>query len=253
MDGWLALVDDVEAAGFRALKTNLLVPGLASGLPPTLDGAIDRFRIDAAVAFVGALRERVGPKMGILFDVGQEYRHGGIVELGAGAGAVRPVLAGGGGVRPDALLTAREQTRTRLCHGEALIRREAFRPFFERHVTDVVMVETLNNGLSEARRICDLAAHYDVMVSPHNYMSPLATLVNAHLCAAHAELRDPRDRHGRRPLEMGPHRPAARHPRRLDRTSRTARAGARTSSSRRSHATRWAHHQRPEFLSALEA
>ena len=40
------------------------------------------------------------------------------------------------------------------------------------------------NGLSESRRICELAAHYDTMVSPHNYMSPLATLVNAHLYAA---------------------------------------------------------------------
>ena len=40
------------------------------------------------------------------------------------------------------------------------------------------------NGLSEARRICELAAHYDTMVSPHNYMSPLATLINAHLYAA---------------------------------------------------------------------
>ena len=42
MDSWIALVDDVEAAGFKALKTNLLVPGLATGLPPTLYGAIDR-------------------------------------------------------------------------------------------------------------------------------------------------------------------------------------------------------------------
>ena len=53
LESWIALVDDVERAGFRALKTNLLVPGLASGLPPTLDGAIDTFRIDAAVEFVG--------------------------------------------------------------------------------------------------------------------------------------------------------------------------------------------------------
>jgi len=45
----------------EALKTNLLVPGLVTGLPPTLYGAIDRYRIDAAVAFVGALRDRVGP------------------------------------------------------------------------------------------------------------------------------------------------------------------------------------------------
>ena len=32
--------------------------------------------------------------------------------------------------------------------------------------------------------IDELAAHYDTMVSPHNYMSPLSTLVNAHLYAA---------------------------------------------------------------------
>ena len=110
---------------------------------------------------------------------------GGIVQLGAGARAVRPVLAGGGRAStPTRCWPPARQTRTRICHGEALIRREQFRPFLERHVTDVVMVETLTNGLSEARRICELAAHYDTMFSPHNYMSPLATLINAHLCAA---------------------------------------------------------------------
>ena len=184
LESWIALVDDVERAGFRALKTNLLVPGLASGLPPTLDGAIDTFRIDAAVEFVGALRDRVGPAMGILFDVGQEYRHGGIVRLARALEPFDLYWLEAEGFDPDALLTAQRQTRTRLCHGEALIRREQFRPFFERHVTDVVMIETLANGLGEARRIADLAAHYDTMFSPHNYMSPLATLINAHLCAA---------------------------------------------------------------------
>jgi galactonate dehydratase len=184
LDAWIALVDDVERAGFRALKTNLLVPGLASGLPPTLDGAIDRARIDAAVTFVGALRDRAGPSMGILFDVGQEYRMGGIVRLARALEPFDLYWLEAEGFDPDALLTARRQTRTRICHGEALIRREQFRPFLERHVTDVVMIETLANGLSETRRICELAAHYDTMFSPHNYMSPLATLINAHLCAA---------------------------------------------------------------------
>ncbi len=42
----------------------------------------------------------------------------------------------------------------------------------------------MNNGFTEARKIADLAAHYDTMISPHNYMSPLSNLVNAHLCAA---------------------------------------------------------------------
>ena len=184
MDAWIALVDDVERAGFGVLKTNLLIPGLASGLPPTLDGAIDQYRIDAAVDFVAALRARVGPKMGIMFDVGQEYRMGGVVRLARALEPYDLYWLEAEGFDPDALLSARRQTRTRICHGEALIRREQFRPFLERHVTDVVMVETLANGLSETRRICELAAHYDTMFSPHNYMSPLATLINAHLCAA---------------------------------------------------------------------
>ncbi len=184
LEAWIALVDDVERAGFNALKTNLLVPGLAAGLPTTLDGAIDQSRIDAAVTFVSALRDRVGPSMGILFDVGQEYRMGGIVRLARALEPFNLYWLEAEGFDPDALLSARRQTRTRLCHGEALIRREQFRPFLERHVTDVVMIETLANGLSEARRICELAAHYDTMFSPHNYMSPLATLINAHLCAA---------------------------------------------------------------------
>ena len=184
LDGWLGLVDDVEKAGFTALKTNLLIEGSPAGLPPTLDGAIDQSRIDAAVTFVGALRERAGPNMGILFDVGQEYRHGGIVRLARALEPFDLYWLEAEGFDPDALLTARRRTRTRLCHGEALIRREQFLPFFERHVTDVVMVETLANGLTETRKICELAAHYDVMFSPHNYMSPLATLINAQLCAA---------------------------------------------------------------------
>jgi galactonate dehydratase len=184
LDGWLGLVDDVERAGFRALKTNLLIEGSPAGLPPTLDGAIDRWRIDAAVEFVGRLRGRVGPNIGILFDVGQEYRHGGIVRLARALEPFDLYWLEAEGFDADALLTARRRTRTRLCHGEALIRREQFLPFFQRHVTDVVMVETLANGLTEARKICELAAHYDVMFSPHNYMSPLATLINAHLCAA---------------------------------------------------------------------
>jgi L-alanine-DL-glutamate epimerase-like enolase superfamily enzyme len=183
LDDWLALVDDVERAGFRALETDLLMPGLASGRPPTLDGAIDRRHISAAVDLVGALRERCGPDMDILLDVGHEYRMGGIVQLARALEPFDLYWLEAAGFDPDALLAARQQTRTRICHGGALIGRQAFRPFLERHVTDVIAIETLSNGLSEARRIAELAAHYDAMFSPHSHMSPLSTLINAHLCA----------------------------------------------------------------------
>ena len=130
--------------GLQALKTNLLVPGLASGLPPTLDGAIDRCRINAAVEFVGALRDRVGPRWA---SSSTSARNTAMAGSSSSARALEPFdlyWLEAEGFDPDALLAARRQTRTRLCHGEALIRREEFRPFLERHVTDVVMVETLN-------------------------------------------------------------------------------------------------------------
>lgn len=184
LESWLALTDEVVDAGYKVLKTNLLIPGSPVRLPATRDGAIDRSSIRAAETFVGALREKLGPDFGIMFDVGQEYRMGGIVQLARALEPYDLYWLEAEGFDPGALLAARSQTRTRLCHGESLIRREQFRPFFEQHVTDIVMVETLNNGLTETRRIAEMAAHYDVMISPHNYMSPFSNLVNAHLCAA---------------------------------------------------------------------
>ena len=71
--------------------------------------------------FIGALRDRCGPEMGILFDVGQEYRMGGIVQLGRALEPFNLYWLEAEGFDPDALLAARRQTRTRICHGEALI------------------------------------------------------------------------------------------------------------------------------------
>ena len=122
---WIALVDDVEKAGFRALKTNLLDPGSGqSGLPPTLDGAIDTLADQRRRGHSSArCAIACGPDMGILFDVGQEYRMGGIVQLARALEPFNLYWLEAEGFDPDALLAARQQTRTRLCHGEALIRR----------------------------------------------------------------------------------------------------------------------------------
>jgi galactonate dehydratase len=176
--------DDVVAQGFTVVKTNLIQEGRPPRLAPYRDGIIDRAALDQAVAWIGTLRDVLGPSIGIAVDVQFDYRMGGIVQL---ARALEPFDLYWLEVEsfdPEALLAAREQTTTRLCHGESLIRREQFRPFFQRHVTDVVMIETLANGLSESRRIAELAELYDTMVSPHNWMSPLGTLINAQLCAA---------------------------------------------------------------------
>jgi galactonate dehydratase len=184
---WAAGARDVVAQGYKVLKTNLIAEGGPDGkarLPRYLDGAIDHRTIDDAVAWIGTLRDVVGQGIGIAVDVQFDYRMGGIVKLARALEQFDLYWLEVESLDPEALLAAREQTTTRLCHGESLIRREQFRPFLQKHVTDVVMIETLSNGLSESRRIAEMAELYDTMISPHNWMSPLGTLINAQLCAA---------------------------------------------------------------------
>ena len=184
---WAEGARDVVAQGYKVLKTNLIQeagPGQRARLPAYRDGVIDKRTIDEAVTWIGTLRDVVGPTIGISVDVQFDYRMGGIVQLARALEPFDLYWLEVEDLDPDALLAARQQTRTRLCHGESLIRREQFRPFFQRHVTDVVMLETLANGITETRRIAEMAELYDVMVSPHNWMSPLGTMINAQLCAA---------------------------------------------------------------------
>jgi L-alanine-DL-glutamate epimerase-like enolase superfamily enzyme len=181
---WAQQVRDITARGFKVVKTNLLQEGHPPTLAPYRDGIIDRAAIDEAVNWIGTLRDALGPSIGISVDVQFDYRMGGIVKLARALEPFNLYWLEVESFDPDALAAAREQTTTRLCHGESLIRREQFRPFFQRHATDIVMIETLANGLSESRRIAEMAELYDTMVSPHNWMSPLGTLINAQLCAA---------------------------------------------------------------------
>ena len=182
---WVALVDDVEKAGFTALEDE---PARSRAWRRACRHARRRDRHDggstppwnsSAPCATASVRTWA--------SCSTSARNTGWAaswQLGRALEPFNLYWLEAEGFDPDALLAARSQTRTRICHGEALIGRQAFRPFFEQHVTDVVMIETLNNGFTEARKIADLAAHYDTMFSPHNYMSPLSNLINTHLCAA---------------------------------------------------------------------
>ncbi|HVA86582.1 MAG TPA: mandelate racemase/muconate lactonizing enzyme family protein [Candidatus Saccharimonadales bacterium] len=185
---WAEGARDVVAQGYKVLKTNLVqepkTPGERPHFPTYRDGWIDRHTLDEAQKWIGTIRDVVGPDIGISLDVQFDYRMGGIVQLARAMEPFNLYWLEVEDLDPDALLSARKQTTTRFCHGESLFRRDQFRPFFQKHVTDVVMIETLSNGVTETRRIAEMAELYDVMVSPHNWMSPLGTMINAQLCAA---------------------------------------------------------------------
>jgi D-arabinonate dehydratase len=74
----------------------------------------------------------------------------------------------------------REQTGQRLALGEDIVGRWAFRDLLERHKPDLLRLDaTVAGGLSEAAKICALAAAHGVPVFPHVFPE-----VHVHLGAA---------------------------------------------------------------------
>ena len=149
---WAAGARDVVAPGLQGPQDEPHRGGRPGrqGAAPALPRRRDRQRGRSTrrSTWIGTLRDVVGPGIGIAVDVQFDYRMGGIVKLARALEPFDLYWLEVESLDPEALLAAREQTTTRLCHGESLIRREQFRPFFQKHVTDVVMIETLSNGLS---------------------------------------------------------------------------------------------------------
>jgi L-alanine-DL-glutamate epimerase-like enolase superfamily enzyme len=64
-----------------------------------------------------------------------------------------------------------------------------YMPFFEARAMDVAIMDVRWTGVWQAKKVADLASHYEMNVAPHNHGSPLATLMAAHFCAAATNLR----------------------------------------------------------------
>ena len=85
---------------------------------------------------------------------------------------------------PAALALVRGRAPMPICSGENLYGVREFRPFLEAAALDVASVDVIWNGFHQAKKIADLAETHEVNCAPHNYYSHLATFIGAQWCAA---------------------------------------------------------------------
>ena len=84
----------------------------------------------------------------------------------------------------DGFRILRESTSVPICTGENLYLREGFKHLLEQYAVNIVSPDIQKTGgLSEAKRIAELAALYEVPVAPHNISSPLGTIASCHVCS----------------------------------------------------------------------
>ena len=85
---------------------------------------------------------------------------------------------------PDAIADIRRQIPLPVCVGERLHSRFMLRGVLERRAADIVMPDiTRCGGISEMRKMANLAETYNVPIAPHNPNGPLSTIASAHVMA----------------------------------------------------------------------
>ncbi len=136
---------------------------------------------------VAAVREAVGPKVDVAIDMHGRYD---IASGIAVARAMEPfdLLWLEEPVPPENVAAMREVKRAGrvpLCAGENLYLRWGFRDLLEQQAVDFIMPDIPKcGGLSECRKIANMAEVYYVPLAPHNVCGPLGTMASAHVCAS---------------------------------------------------------------------
>jgi len=83
----------------------------------------------------------------------------------------------------DALADIRHSTSTPIACGENLYMRWGYRELLEKNGIDILQPDIQKmGGLSEGRRVANLAQTYYVPLAPHCVVSPIGTMSTAHVC-----------------------------------------------------------------------
>jgi len=85
----------------------------------------------------------------------------------------------------DAMAEIRRSTKTPICCGENLFMRWGYTSLLEKRAVDIIMPDVQKaGGLSESRKIANLAEAYYIPFAPHCVVSPVGTMATAHVCAS---------------------------------------------------------------------
>lgn len=163
-----AAARDAVARGFSAVKMNG---------PEELQYLDTRDKVERVVANVAAVREAVGPDVGIGVDFhGRVHRPMARVLLEALEPyhlmfVEEPVLS----EHVDGVADVLRASSTPIALGERLYSRWDFRHVLESGVVDVVQPDLSHaGGITEVRKIAAMAEAYDVAVAPHCPLGPIA-------------------------------------------------------------------------------
>lgn len=185
-----ALGREVVERGFKAFKTNIVVPGEEPQvLMPGFHGdGLERNPSpeleQSLVRLLDAFREGTDGKAQAIVDLNFNLTAEGVLRVARALAEHDLMWLEVDAFDPVALAAIRSGSTIAICSGENLYTNRGFRPYLEAAGMDVASVDVIWNGFHQAKKIADLAETFEVNCAPHNYYSHLATFISAQWCAA---------------------------------------------------------------------
>ena len=197
LGGTKALGEEVRERGFTGLKTNVFdysgdrITGFAPGFgfPYAPDRNVERHVIRQLRSHLEAFREGAGPDVDILLDLNYNATPAGYLRILRELEDFDFFWVEIDTEYPEALADVRRGSRQTISSCESLLTLPAFLPYFRLQAMDVAIIDAVWNGIWQSMKIAATAAAHQVNVAPHNYYGHLATMMNAHMCAAVPNLR----------------------------------------------------------------
>lgn len=200
----IATVDDLEAfglevksSGFKALKTNIAVlgenpyvymPGFFKSLGgPELNANQDILR--SVDVWAGSMRKAVGTDIGIALDLNFNFKTDGYIKIGRMLEKYDLSWLEIDTYDPESLRQIKDAIQIPITSCENLYGVRQYKPFFAQHAMDTAAIDVIWNGITESKRIADMAELYEMNICPHNYNGHLSTVISMHLCAVVPNLR----------------------------------------------------------------
>ena len=188
-DGWRVFHEPAELAtelaglGYAALKVWPFDRAAMEDGP----GLISNTAIEEALRPLRAMRDAVGCKLELLVDGHAHFQFPAAMRIAEALREIRPLWLEDILKLDNIAMLAdfRRQSRMPISASEMLLSRPDYAEVLERRAADYLMVDpTWVGGISEGKRIADLAQAYNIPVSMHDCTGPLTLYAGIHLNAA---------------------------------------------------------------------
>jgi len=181
---------ETVARGFTALKLDPFAHvNYLYGEDLSTTNSLTEAQKQRALDVVAAVADAVGPGVPLAIETHAFLNGPTAVEMAQRLAALRfqcmwyeePALP----EYPDAIADIRRRIPLPVCVGERVHSRAMARPVLDRQATDFLMPDVARcGGITEMRKIANLAETYNVPIAPHCPNGPICTIASAHVAAS---------------------------------------------------------------------